>query len=148
MFTYLQALLAGAAAIRPVLGATLSHLAGVNFYRVTIAPADNKVGVKLEAAGTTRTYTTASGYLLRGTWLTSGLNSDYEARIVRNSGTVLDVGAENTWEALTSDKEYAYVTTDDFYVFKQGNFTLQIRRVSDSLVVAEHTFTMECDVEV
>lgn len=77
-----------------------------------------------------------------GTWLLSGSGANFESRATVTSGT-LTSGTANTWEALSSNRSWS--KTDSSSVGASPltvTFTLEIRRVSDSVVVTSSTVTL------
>jgi hypothetical protein len=71
------------------------------------------------------------------TWLLSGLNSDYQVRLTVVSGTTPGGSSSGSWLSLGTSRSWTLTTPGDF-----NSVTVEIRRVSDSVVIATATVTM------
>ena len=98
---------------------------------------------RLNSSGVVEKFTlTANSYSTLETWLIVGSNSDYQSRVTVTSGT-LTSGTTNTWQALSTSREWELAgavgggTYTDTCIF-----TIEIRRVSDSVVVDSATITL------
>lgn len=146
--------MAASGAATAATGVTLRGLGGMQLSETMISPQDARTGIKLDSDGTLYYLDSAtrsggmSAWGSLGTWLLSGANTDYEVRVTKNSGSALTTGTVGTWQVLSTDREFLYTITTNGFVQKIGNFTVEVRRVSDSVVVASATFDMECAVEV
>lgn len=77
------------------------------------------------------------------TWLTAGNNSDVEVRATLNSGA-LTSGTTGTWQNLSSTRTWTVTRTT--VGTGTANLTIQIRRVSDSVVIDSATVTITATV--
>lgn len=155
MFTFLQALLVGASASAPLSQATLAPISGMSIWAMEISPQNAYTFFKLDSDG--HLYYLYGGtkdaygmyqYVDAGLWLLAGVNTAYEVRFTQVSGQAPTTGTLNTWQALSTDRELGYTITTNGYSSKIGVFTIEIRRVSDSVVVASATVDMDCSVEI
>lgn len=76
-------------------------------------------------------------------WNGSCPNTGYEGRWVRNSGDApsTSAGSDGVWHVMTSDVMVGYDTPADDFIYS-GNFTFELRRVSDSVTILTDTFNM------
>lgn len=110
------------------------------------APTDSEVRFRLNSSGVAQSYTTTDAAYtdISGEWLASGLNSDFESRATLLTGT-LTSGTTGTWQVLSTSREWTVAFTGA-NGNKECSFTLEIRRVSDSVVVATATITLRAVV--
>jgi hypothetical protein len=74
-----------------------------------------------------------------GTWLTSGANTNFQCRMTLTSGSLV-FGTTGSWLGMTSNNSWGQDTS----ISGTYNFggTLEIRRISDSVVVATSTISI------
>lgn len=88
----------------------------------------------------------SSGVIGYYTWKLAGATSDYQVRATKTSGSLSDFNAPgtellNTWYTVSSDVNFRInrpTTGDNTLVF-----TLEVRRVSDSVVIATTSVSLE-----
>lgn len=85
----------------------------------------------------------------QGAWLLSGVNSDYEARAttINTTGAATRTGTVGSWLVLSSDRTWRITKTSGTGL-ATWDLTIEIRRVSDSVVVASCTLYMEAEVDI
>lgn len=94
----------------------------------------------LDSGGGADYYTIAEGTVsISGEWLLVGANSAFEARATLVSGT-LTAGTTGSWLALSTRREWTVAKTT--LGSKACTFTVEIRRVSDSVVVDSATIIL------
>lgn len=98
-------------------------------------PSDATASYSLNSGGTV-SGTGISGY----SWLLIGSNSDYEARATLLSGT-LTSGTTGSWQALSTTRTWTRNRTTIGQ--NTASITLEIRRVSDSVVLDSATITLD-----
>lgn len=79
------------------------------------------------------------------TWILSGVSSDFEVRATAVSGAVTS-GTMGTWIAATTSPVWTKNRINNASGIDTASFTLEIRRVSDSVVVDSSTITMSAEV--
>jgi hypothetical protein len=91
----------------------------------------------------TATYALNSdGSRTNGTWLLIGVNTDYECRVTILSGG-LDLGSgSGSWLSLGSNRNWSCQVTGGIH---SCQFTIEIRRASDSVVIASATILLEAE---
>lgn len=77
------------------------------------------------------------------TWLNTGVYTDYQVRATVNSGSVSS-GTTGSW--LTPGQTWSRTRT--VFGTSSVNLTLEIRRVSDSVVVASAVVSLEATVDI
>lgn len=103
-------------------------------------------GIRFNIGGTVDGLIGAT-YTNRFTWLLSGAAADYQILLTTVSGTSPSGSAIATWLALNSVREWS-ITRSGLAIpgTTESVFTLQIRRVSDSVVIAGPvTITLQCE---
>lgn len=104
-----------------------------------IDPANASCGLTVGNSGAA-TATGESPY----TWLLSGVNSDYEIRADVTSGS-LSSGTTGSWLVLSTSRSWAVTRT--VIGTKTATMAVQIRRVSDSVVLTTATITITATVD-
>lgn len=135
-----------------VAGVWQQFFAGLTFTLTVTAIADTNPGVSSSAINVLRDGDlTFSGDTITGEdaneWVvprSATVGDDYEMRMTVNSGNSPTTGTTGVWLALTSDRNYTLVRT--VAGTSTGNWTLEIRRASDSVVVADTTFDISATV--
>ena len=76
-------------------------------------------------------------------WNGSCPNTEYEGRWSLNTGDApsSSAGTNGTWHTMTSDVMVGYDTPADDIIY-DGNFTFELRRLSDSVVILTDTFQL------
>jgi autotransporter-associated beta strand protein len=111
-----------------------------------IDPDDAYAGFALYSTGSIGVVEgSALSYANVGTWRLSGASSDYEARVTVNSGS-LTSGTTGSWLALSASREWYLARTTSGT--STATITVEIRRVSDSVVVASKSVTLTSTVEL
>lgn len=96
-------------------------------------------------------YNVTGGGLVTGdglssyTWLLSGANSDFAINAELNTGTVTS-GAIGSWDVLSSTRSWTKVRTSNLAGLEEVILDMQVRRVSDSVVIAAWTVTIQAEV--
>lgn len=81
-----------------------------------------------------------------GTWLIAGAAGDYKASLHQNSGDALTTNAGLDTELnLGTTRSWGYFNNSGLDVL-QGNFTLTVKRVSDSVTIDTATITIYAEV--
>lgn len=83
---------------------------------------------------------------------TTSIGNSYEVKAVVTSGS-LDAGTSGTWYTISADRTFgidtAGTTPPPDYIYEPDSqsvtFTLTIRRLSDSVVMAEQNFTLNSE---
>lgn len=98
--------------------------------------------IRFYANGTIQRFTTQNGLQSIGTWLLTGVATDYDIYCVQNSGLALTVGVLNAWQDMGTNRTWrlATSTNDRDYI---ANLTFQIRRKSDGAVLATQTVDLQ-----
>lgn len=117
---------------------------GVNIFNATAQqtvtdPTDATATYTLNSSGA-GTRTGGAGW----TWLTSGLNSDVEVRATLVTGTNPTSGTMATWQALSTTRSWANAVTVPGA--KSTDILVEIRRVSDQVVIDSATITLSATV--
>jgi len=83
----------------------------------------------------------------QSSWIGNCANSKYEGRWVRNSGDSPDSssGSDGVWHDMTSDVTVSYLANSE--ELRDGNFTFELRRKSDGVVILTDTFSMYAEDE-
>ena len=98
-------------------------------------------GIRLTSAGAVETEETEAVWGNVDTWLTEGANTDFQCRWTTTSGT-LTSGTNGSWEALSSTRTWEKVRSTGVGSSTVVG-TLEIRRTSDSVVVASATVSLQ-----
>lgn len=105
-----------------------------------------RAGFNFSTDGTYGAYDTTGQFIVaEGDWVDPGavgIGSDYEIRCTTISGT-LAVGNTGVWEALSSAREYSVQRATNGTTTYSG--TIEIRRASDSVVVASVTMSLSAE---
>lgn len=107
---------------------------------------ENSVADPSDAAASYSLYSSGLGQATGSgdwTWLVTGVNSDYAVRCTVNSGT-LTSGTTGVWTTMTSDSSWSVSRTT--VGIKTCTFTIEIRRTSDSVVIATNVITLTAEV--
>jgi len=121
------------------------NLATVNLFDQAISPANATTSYALNNNGTATTLGLGSGAI---TWLTGGSASSYEARMTVTSGAFTSGDATGSWLNLGTSRFWTLTESFNGNVSQTVTGTIEIRRVSDSVVVASASVTMESSVEI
>lgn len=78
-------------------------------------------------------------------WLptTATIGDGYEVKCTLSSG-LFSTGVSGTWYTISADRDFT-VSVSASNQYRQATFNCDIRRISDSTVVASATFTIEAD---
>lgn len=80
-----------------------------------------------------------------GEWQTSGANTDFECRMTTTSGS-LSGGTAGSWLAMTGDNTWTRQRAPASPGTTTYTGTLEIRRISDSVVVATSAVTLNAQM--
>jgi hypothetical protein len=84
-----------------------------------------------------------------GDWLASGVSSDYAIRVTKvGSSDNLTTGPMGVWTTVNDTQLYMYEVPGTSIGLKTGVFTIEIRRVSDSVVILSQSIILTANVEV
>lgn len=152
MYSAYQALLiAAAGAGRPAGGVAFPGLDG-EVSDFNLRPNNSYAGFRFNTDGTLgKLHSNYLGALTEtsvGDWLVSGSASDYAVRVTKVSGDDLTSGIMGSWTAVAAMQPYYYEVLGTGYGLKSGTFTVEIRRVSDSVVVLSQNIALSANVEV
>lgn len=78
-------------------------------------------------------------------WLLSGVNSDYEVWCTVDSGTVTG-SATGSWLLLSTTRSWTKTKPSSPIGLLSATITVQIRRVSDSVVLDTATITLDAEI--
>jgi hypothetical protein len=86
----------------------------------------------------------AGNVSLTNWWLptTSTIGDSYEVKCTLSSGS-FSTGTSGTWQTISTDRDFTVSVGTNGY--KIATFNADIRRISDSVVVASATYTIEAD---
>lgn len=134
-------------AVAGSLGANPIRLLGATESAFGIPPATAGAGYQLTSGGKEQsgTGTAASiSYTNLGDWVTPTTDAGlYEVRATVNSGAVSS-GTTGSWLALTSSR--AWTVTRSVIGLSQVSLTIEVRRASDSVVVASTTVLLSAEL--
>lgn len=122
-------------------------LAGGSYTDTELDPGTAICGIRLAADGTATNVRNAQGnQAISGEWarpIDAGNGALYEARVTVTSGTLTN-GTTGSWLALSSQRDWDVQRST--VGSKACTFTLEIRRVSDSVVVASASYTITATI--
>jgi hypothetical protein len=104
-------------------------------------------GLAFYSDGTLQNTKSPGGTVSLENWFTpttGSIGADYEVKCTLTSGT-FSTGTSGVWQSLSSTRNFAVSVTAPDY--KQAIFNCDIRRVSDSVLMASATFTIEAEAE-
>lgn len=100
---------------------------------------------QLNSSGVAKKTADATGLFedITGEWLFDGLNSDFECRFTKLSGTTLTTDPGTSWLVLSTTREgrLAALGGENF----TATYSVEIRRVVDTVVIATATITFVAD---
>jgi hypothetical protein len=109
--------------------------------RIVVDPADAYAGLRLNSSGIIEER--KASYTAFETWLLSGAASDYEVRATLNTGS-LTSGTTGTWLSCGTSREWLCSST--VIGISQATLTIEIRRVSDSLILESAAVSLYAEV--
>lgn len=112
-----------------------------------VSPADATAAYKLDLNGSVYEAINNGADNLLETWRLSGTSADFESRATLNSGT-LSTGTTGVWQVLSSSSVWTTQNTNDLDSTVSAGLTIEIRRVSDSVVVASAAVSLVANVVV
>lgn len=118
------------------------YLENENASRSTVAPTTAFAALRFLTAGTVEGVGIST--TTRFTWLLSGASSDYAVRATLDSGDT-PAGTLGTWTTISSTREWSLTQITNG--FKSCSLTIEVRRVSDSVVLGSCTFTLDVSRE-
>lgn len=128
-------------------GSFTPYLAGGSYTDSEVDPGLAICGIRLGTDGTaTNVRLVLGNQAITGEWgrpITASIGSSYEARVTLTSGT-LTTGTTGSWLALSSQRDWD--VQRNTIGSKACTFTLEIRRVSDSVVVASASYTITATI--
>lgn len=122
------------------------YFAATNFiYLFAYTPTDVTTTFFITNAGTV-----TGSNLTPYNWLLSGLNSDYavKAQYAASPGVpgVVSVGSIGVWEVLSTTRGWEITRTSNAAGISEVILDMQVRRVSDSVVIATFQVTIQAEV--
>ncbi len=128
-------------------GGDVISLVGATEVAIDVAPATAGAGYQLTSGGLEQSgIGTASSipYSTIGDWVTPTANANlYEVRATLNSGAVSS-GPTGSWLALTSTR--TWTVTRSVIGTSNANLTIEVRRVSDSVVVGSALVDLTAEI--
>lgn len=114
------------------------------FNQTIYAGGSASCGLKFSRNGALTNTKTLGDVALTNWWLptASTIGDSYEVKCTLTSGT-FSTGVDATWQTISTDREFTVSVGSNS--FKAATFNCDIRRISDSVVVASATFTIEAD---
>lgn len=126
-------------------GCTIPDLTQGNIVDNVFDPLDTQVDFRCDADGFFYDQKgIGAGFVQRSGWIGSCDNTEYEVRLVVNSGDNPTGSALNTWLATSSDR--TWTLTQTVVGTKVANVTASIRRTSDDTLIKTVTFAMTANV--
>lgn len=107
-----------------------------------ISPTDAYASFKLGANGKWYTGNAALATVERGSWITpNGSASLYSVRVIRTGGSesAFNSGADNTWQALTSDRTWNILESTNGVATSDIVFTIELALTADTSTVLATT---------
>ena len=118
----------------------------------TTSPADARVEIKFLTNGHIQISINASAFTNDGSWWTAapstGIGNDYEIRATTVSGSAINIGTLNTWQALSSDRTYGMLETSNTTTARTGTVRFEIRHVATSTIRGTYDLFMSVNVNV
>jgi len=99
---------------------------------------------QLTSAGLIRGTQGSNTVVTLGTWLPSGTGADYAVRATLTPGGDTPTGDVTNWQVLSSNRIWTLVSLTVSGTL-ECELTVEIRRVSDSVVIQTATITMQCE---
>lgn len=110
---------------------------------IDISPNVAEVSLSIRANGTWNASANAS---YSGTWMVRGVNSDFQVRVTKTSGTATPSGTLGSWLSLTSDRSWT------LQKYGTGSSTctilVEIRSSSTSEVLTSKSITLEATIDL
>lgn len=105
--------------------------------------------LQLNSSGTFRVENLRDADLELSNWLKTGLNSAYAARVTVLTGALTSGSGAGSWLVLSSNRAWTVSANapSPGAASAAVSFTLEIRRVSDSVVIASCTVSLSADAE-
>lgn len=134
---------------RRMIETIFAQLTGRSITWATASPADARVGYRLTSSGLVEGSRGASILWNQdyGTWRVLGTSSDYEVRATLNSGT-LTSGTTGSWLSLGTTRAWTVEVTTNGNALQTANLTIEIRRTSNSEVVATAGVAFSAEVSI
>lgn len=127
-------------------GCTIPIINQPSFTNLEIDPTNAAVVFTVSTDGFLYTTKDADAAVKGDAWIGDCANTEYECRLIQNSGDVLTASAGlNTWLACNVTRQWSYTQT--VVGAKTGNFTVSIRRTGDDTLIRSDTFTMTATVD-
>lgn len=134
--------------LREVFLTQVELAASYDYSQAVDNPTDASAGFRLASTGDilgAETSNISPSFLIdEGDWLVSGAASDYEVRATLDSGA-LTSGTTGSWLALSTTRTW-YCAQGGIGT-KTADLTIEIRRASDSVVIATATVSLRAEVD-
>ena len=104
---------------------------------------NSEAGYRLNSSGHAEVNTNSGAYSNYETWLIAGANTDFECRATLTAGDALSTGTTGTWLGLSGTRTWTRSST--LTTFHSSTLLIEIRRVSDSIVITSATIYLEAD---
>lgn len=129
---------------RQIFQGDVVSLSNLNLNTLTITPTDATCSYSLNSTGS---QTDSDGG--NRNWITPTSNAgNYSARMTLNSGSAYTSGTVGAWLNLGTTRTWSLTESRNGVFSSSNSGTIEIRRDSDSVVVASATITMLAEVEV
>lgn len=139
-----MSLLVGAGLFPASGGSGGAQLTSASFFDGSVGGASASCGLRFSRNGALVNTNGAGDVSLTNWWLptTSTIGDSYEVKCTLSSGSFA-TGTSGVWQTISTNRDYSVSVGSNDY--KQATFNADIRRISDSVVVASATFTIEAD---
>lgn len=121
-----------------------AQLTSASFFDGTPGGPSASCGLRFSRNGALVNLLGAGDVSLTNWWLptTTIIGDSYEVKCTLSSGT-FSSGTSGTWQTISTNRDFTVSVGTNAY--KAATFNADIRRISDSVVVASATFTIEAD---
>lgn len=127
-------------------GLKASVVGGIAFASA-ISPGDAIAAWRIVSTGQEQRGINGS-FATMGTWLVSGLNSDFEVMMSMNSGDAFTGNSLDTWLVCSTTRTWSLIESTDGFASKSGNGTLSIRLASSGTVLDSAVVVLTASVEL
>lgn len=133
--------------------ATMVDIAPLSVYNSTaVSPADSRIEIRFDTDGRIRQAENGGTFNADGSWWTAapstGIGNDYEIRATTVSGSAINIGTLNTWQALSSNRTYGMLETTNGNTTRSGVVLFEIRDTATSTVRDSYELTLTANVEL
>ena len=139
-----MSLLVGAGLFPATSGGGGAQLTSAAFFDGSVGGPSASCGLRFSRNGALVNTNGAGNVSLTNWWLptTSTIGDSYEVKCTLSSGS-FSTGTSGTWQTISTDRDFTVSVGTNGY--KIATFNADIRRISDSVVVASATYTIEAD---